>query len=310
MVWAALSVILALVITSVSANSSTSWNLAASAASAISPANNTPDNARPECTNASTWATPNFRPSDCYGALSRFHASRIVPPYRAVRTEFLIPGDRKRTELPSSVLPEQFVYRKSRGLVCPIPSNLQSRNLHNKTLHHSILHGRRFPPPGELSTNRGCDLRANIPSGGGDLSKLRDGAAVKPDSIAFHRVLFRWYDMSFMKLYSPWSAWKSLTFAPIGPDQGILIVIWDTDSAANMPYKTLGDSTVNASSIASVEPLVASSYLRTMNSIAPGSSMTTIATPMVSDIPPVRPVTGVPGLLNGGPMESAPVEAA
>ncbi len=86
--------------------------------------------------------------------------------------------------------------------------------------------------------------------------------------------------------------------------------MWDTNSAANLQPNHLGDSTVNASSIASIESLIASSSLPTMNSIALGSSMITTATPMVSDIPPVAPLTGVPGLVNSGPMESAPLEAA
>lgn len=86
--------------------------------------------------------------------------------------------------------------------------------------------------------------------------------------------------------------------------------MWDTDSIANRDSDTVGNSTVNASSIASIEPLVSSSSLLTMSPAVAGSSMAMAATPLVSDSSPVAPVTGVPGLVNSGPMESAPVEAA
>ena len=86
--------------------------------------------------------------------------------------------------------------------------------------------------------------------------------------------------------------------------------MWDTNSIANRDSETIGNSTVNASSIASIEPLVASSSLLTMNPVVPGSSRTTAATPLVFDGSLVVPVTGVPGLVNSGPMESTPVEAA
>ena len=86
--------------------------------------------------------------------------------------------------------------------------------------------------------------------------------------------------------------------------------MWDTNSLANINTYTSGNLTVNASLIAPSEPLVASSSSLTMNSIVAGSSMITTATPMVSGIPPVAPMTGVPGLVDSGPTEFAPVEAA
>ena len=86
--------------------------------------------------------------------------------------------------------------------------------------------------------------------------------------------------------------------------------MWDTNSIANRNAYTFGNSTVNASLIAPTEPLVLNSSLLTMNPIVAGSSMITTATRMASDVPPVAPVTGDPLLVNSGPMEPAPVEAA
>ena len=86
--------------------------------------------------------------------------------------------------------------------------------------------------------------------------------------------------------------------------------MWDTNSIANRNAYTFGNSTVNASLIAATKPLVLNSSLLTMNPIVAGSSMLTTAAPMVSDIPPVAPVTGDPLLVNSGPMEPASVEAA
>ena len=86
--------------------------------------------------------------------------------------------------------------------------------------------------------------------------------------------------------------------------------MWDTDSNANRDSEIIGNSTVNASSIASIEPLVANSSLLTMNPAVVGSSVATAATPLVFDSSPVAAVTRVPGVVNSGPMGSAPVEAA
>ena len=113
MVSAALSVILALIITSISAESSTPWNLVASTAPAVLTANNTLG-----CVDSDNWVTPNFRPFDCQGALVLLERSR-VEPYGFITSEFLYEGGRQRTQLPPFVLPDQFVFGKSRGLNLP-----------------------------------------------------------------------------------------------------------------------------------------------------------------------------------------------
>lgn len=113
MVSAALSVILALILTSVSAESSTPWNLAAFTAPAVSTANNTLG-----CVNSDSWVTRNFQPLDCQGALELLQSSR-VEPYGFITSEFLYEGGRQRTQLPVYVLPDQFVFGKSRGLNLP-----------------------------------------------------------------------------------------------------------------------------------------------------------------------------------------------
>ena len=84
-----------------------------------------------------------------------------------------------------------------------------------------------------------------------------------------------------------------------------MITMWDTDSTANS-RQIPGDSNLNSFSIASIEPVVATSSLPTMDSIVAGSSMTMTA----SDISLVPSVTGVPGLVNSGLTAFAPIEAA
>ena len=102
-----------------------------------------------------------------------------------------------------------------------------------------------------------------------------------------------------------------LSIARVGAHKGILITMWDTDSAANRRHRVPGDSAVNASSVAPIDSGIAISSLPTMGSILAGHSMkTAAATPLVSDISLVSPVTGVPNLTNSRSMGSAPVEAA
>ena len=111
MVSTALSVILALSITSVSAKSSTPWNPAASTAPALSTANNTSENAYPHCTNWDQWVTPYFQPSDCGGALALLQSTRVERS-GFIKAEFLCAGCQPRTQFPLILLPEQFVWGK------------------------------------------------------------------------------------------------------------------------------------------------------------------------------------------------------
>lgn len=87
--------------------------------------------------------------------------------------------------------------------------------------------------------------------------------------------------------------------------------MWDTNSAASRLPRVPGELSVNASSIASVESVVASSSLPAKDSIVAGSSikMAAATPPVDSDISLVPPVTRVPGLVNSEPMQFTPVEA-
>lgn len=111
MVSAALSVILALIITSVFAKSSTPWNLAAPTAPALSTANNASENWYPRCTNWNQWVTPYFQPSDCWGALALLQSTRVERS-GFIKAEFLYAGCQPRTQYPLILLPEQFVFGK------------------------------------------------------------------------------------------------------------------------------------------------------------------------------------------------------
>ena len=111
MVPAALLTFLTLTVTSVSAISDTSWNLATSATPAVATANNISEARQVRCVISNNWVTPNFRPADCEDALRKLRNTRFLP--EGFETyEFLYPGDTKQTELPSSFLPEVFVHRK------------------------------------------------------------------------------------------------------------------------------------------------------------------------------------------------------
>ena len=118
MVPAALLTILTLTITDVSALSDTSWNPAASNTPAVATANNISETRHSRCVDSNTWVTPNFRPSDCEGALSNLRNIRVLT--EGFETfEFMYEGDTRQTQFPSFVLPEVFVYRKPRGPYAP-----------------------------------------------------------------------------------------------------------------------------------------------------------------------------------------------
>ena len=111
MVFVALAVILALIFTSVSAESSTPSHLAMSTAPVISRANNASENVRAHCTQWDEWVTSEFQRSDCWGALALLQSTRVERS-GFIKAEFLCAGCQPRTRYPLILLPEQFVFGK------------------------------------------------------------------------------------------------------------------------------------------------------------------------------------------------------